>query len=73
MQVLRKIGLVDLWRVHLTHSVLKVHLDSRHSRNELEPELSEHPVPVSTPSRVVGFYDNQSVRPFGTFEDRYEW
>ena len=45
----------------LGHSVLKVHLDSRHGRNELKPEPSEHPVHDSTPRRVVGFDDNQTV------------
>ena len=42
----------------LGHSVMKVHLDSRPGRNEWKPERSEHPVPDSTPRRVVGFYDN---------------
>ena len=45
----------------LGHSLLKVHLDSRPGRNELKPEPSEHPVPDSTPRRVVGFYNNQTV------------
>ena len=45
----------------LGHSVMKVHLDSRPGRNEWKPERSEHPVPDSTPCRVVGFYDNQTV------------
>ena len=45
----------------LGHSVMTVYLDSRPGRNELKPEPSEHPVPDSTPRRVVGFYDNQTV------------
>ena len=43
----------------LGYSVMKVHLDSRPGRNEWKPERSEHPVPDSTPRRVVGFYDNE--------------
>ena len=47
----------------LGHSVTLVHLDSRSGRivNELKPEGPEHPVPDDTPSRIVGFYDNQTV------------
>ena len=39
----------------LGHLVMKVHLDSRPGRNEWRPVRSEHPVPDSTPRRVVGF------------------
>ena len=43
----------------LGHSSMKVHLDSQPGGNEWK--RSEHPVPDSTPRRVVGFYDNQTV------------
>ena len=45
----------------LGHSVMKVNLDSRPARNKWKPEWSEHPVPDSTPHRVVGVYDNHTV------------
>ena len=45
----------------LGHSVTLVHLDSRPGRRELKPDWPEHPVPDDTPSRIVGFYDNQTV------------
>ena len=45
----------------LGHSVTLVHLYSRPGRRELKPDWPEHPVPDDTPSRIVGFYDNQTV------------
>ena len=45
----------------LGHSVTLVHLDSRPGRRELKPEWPEHPVADDTPSRIVRFYDNQTV------------
>ena len=45
----------------LEHSVLKIHLDSRPSRNELNPEPLENSVPDRAPCRGVGFYDSQTV------------
>ena len=47
----------------LGHSATLVHLDSRPGSivNELKPEGPEHPAPEDTPSRIVGFYDDQTV------------